>query len=365
MGKSILSGLSWKRLRDNKVFWPVVILALLMAFNVIFTPGFFELEIKEGHLFGNLVDILNRGSVRALLAIGMTLVIATGGVDLSVGSVLAISASTATVLINPNLARELVPASEMVENVTQTPMWLLIPAALFVSALCGAWNGLLVSRGNISPMVATLVLMVAGRGIAQLIVNGQIITVYYTPYYYIGGGYLLGLPFSLFIVLAVLLLAWLLTRQTAIGLFLESVGTNPTASYYSGIKEKNIKLLAYTFCGFCAGIAGLIYSSNVRSADANNAGLATELDAILAVVLGGTLMTGGRFSLVAAVIGAIVIQATTTTMYALGIPAMAAQAIKGLVVLIIVLLYSQQARQGVDRLIKYAEARFAGREVQS
>jgi ribose/xylose/arabinose/galactoside ABC-type transport system permease subunit len=353
------SRLSWKRLRDNKVFWPTAVLALLMLFNAIFTPGFFRLEIKEGHLFGTLVDILNRGSIPALLAIGMTLVIATGGIDLSVGAVIAISACTATVLINPNLATGLPTAAEMVQDITYTPMWLLILVALVISALCGAWNGLLVSRGNIQPMVATLVLMVAGRGIAQLIVNGQIITVYYTPYYYIGNGFLLGLPFTLFIVLAVFLLAWLITRKTAIGLFLESVGINSRASFYSGIGERNIKLLAYTFCGFCAGIAGLIYSSNVRSADANNAGLMTELDAILAVVLGGTLMTGGRFSLLASIVGAWVIQTTTTTMYALGVPAMAAQALKGLVVLIVVLLYSQQARDGIGRLIEGAGALFA------
>jgi ribose/xylose/arabinose/galactoside ABC-type transport system permease subunit len=351
---------TWKRLRDNKVFWPIVILALLMMFNVIFTPGFFKLEIKDGHLFGSLIDILNRGSILALLAIGMTLVIATGGVDLSVGAVIAISACTATVLINPQLAdRGVRQVSELLEDRTNTPMWLLIFISLLVCTGCGLWNGLLVSRGNIQPMVATLVLMVAGRGIAQLIVNGQIITVYYTPYYYIGNGYLLGLPFTFFIVLAVFLLAWLIMRKTAIGMFIESVGINSTASFYGGINEKNIKLLAYTFCGFCAGIAGLVYSSNVKSADANNAGLNTELDAILAVVIGGTLMTGGRFSLLASIVGAMVIQTTTTTLYALGVPAMAATAVKGVVVLLVVLLYSQQARDGLGRLIEGVGALFA------
>ena len=356
----------WKRLRDNKVFWPIVILALLMVFNAIFTPGFFKMEIKDGHLFGSLIDILNRGSMLALLAIGMTLVIATGGVDLSVGAVVAISACVATVLINPQLADQGVrQVSELLEDRTNTPMWLLILISLLVCTGCGLWNGLLVSRANIQPMVATLVLMVAGRGIAQLIVNGQIITVYYTPYYYIGNGYLLGLPFTFFIVMAVFLLAWLIMRKTAIGMFIESVGINPTASFYGGISEKNIKLLAYTFCGFCAGIAGLVYSSNVKSADANNAGLNTELDAILAVVIGGTLMTGGRFSLLASIAGAMVIQTTTTTLYALGVPAMAATAVKGVVVLLVVLLYSQQARDGLGRIIESVGALFAKKGSQS
>jgi simple sugar transport system permease protein len=341
--------LSWQHLRDNKVFWPLVTLALIMLFNVIFTEGFFRLQIIDGHLYGNLIDILNRGSALMLLAIGMTLVIATGGVDLSVGAVIAISAATACVLINPMLATHLRLAADMTKDVTYTPLPLIILAALGAATVCGLWNGMLVSRLNIQPLVATLVLMVAGRGIAQLIVNGTIITVYYSPYFFIGNGYLLGLPFSLYIVAAVFAFAWLLTRRTAIGLFIESVGINAKSGYYSGINEKNIKLLVYTFSGFCAGIAGLILSSNVKSADANTIGMNIELDAILAVVIGGTLLSGGRFSLLASVIGALVIQATTTTMYAVGVPAMAATAVKALVVLVVILLYSDQFRRWVTR----------------
>jgi simple sugar transport system permease protein len=202
-----------------------------------------------------------------------------------------------------------------------------------------------------------LVLMVAGRGIAQLITGGQIITVYFTPYFFIGNGYLAGVPFTLFIVAAVFLIAWLLTRKTAVGMFVESVGINARSSFYSGISEKNIKLLVYTVSGLCAGVAGLIISSNIKSADANNAGLGFELDAILAVVIGGTLMSGGRFSLLASIIGALVIQSMTTTMYAIGVPAMAAQAVKALVVLAVILLYSQQVRDGLSGLMERKGAR--------
>ncbi len=347
-----MSKLSWRHLRDSQLFWPLVALALIMIFNLIFVPGFFTLEIKDGHLFGSLIDVVNRGAPLMLLAIGMTMVIATAGVDLSVGAVMAISAGAAAVLINPALGRQLIGSEKLIENVTATPLWVVILVALVVSTLCGIWNGLLVSRANIQPMVATLVLMVAGRGIAQLITNGQIITIYYSPYFFVGNGYLLGLPFTLFIVAAVYLFAWLMTRRTAIGLFVESVGINASSSFFSGINEKNIKLIAYTFCGFCAGIAGLIVSSNVKSADANNIGLFSELDAILAVVIGGTLMSGGRFSLLASVVGALIIQATTTTMYALGVPAMAASAIKALVVLIVILLYSEQFKNVLGRVIE-------------
>lgn len=351
------STFSWQRIRDSQLFWPLLALGLIMLFNLFFTPGFYEIEIRNGHLSGFLIDILNRGSILMLLAIGMTMVIATGGVDLSVGAVVAISAATATVLINPALANQLISSDELVKDATSTPLWLCILAALGVSTLCGLWNGLLVSRGKIQPMVATLVLMVAGRGIAQLITHGQIITVYYSPYFYIGNGYLFGLPFPLFIVAFVALCAWLWARRTAFGLFVESVGINHQSSFLSGINENNIKLAVYTFCGFCAGIAGLIYSSNVKSADANNAGLMLELDAILAVVIGGTLMSGGRFSLLASLIGALVIQSTTTTMYALGVPAMAASAIKGLVVLLVILLYSEQTKLVLTRLFDKVGAR--------
>jgi galactofuranose transport system permease protein len=352
------SRFSWRRIRDSQVFWPLVALGLLMLFNAVFIPGFFRLEMKDGHLFGSLIDILNRGSILMVMAIGMTMVIATGGVDLSVGAVMAISASTAGVLIgNVALGRTLVTSEQLIQDVSYTPLWLVIVIALGVSALCGLWNGLLISRGNIQPMVATLILMVAGRGIAQLITNGQIITIYFTPYYFIGNGYLLALPFTLFIVLALYATAWLFTRKTAIGMFVESVGINARSSFLSGINAKNIKLLVYTFCGFCAGIAGLMYSANVKSADANNAGLNTELDAILAVVIGGTLMSGGRFSLLASIIGALIIQSVTTTMYALGVPAMASQSIKALVVLIVILLYSDVFRSGLNRLVEGKGAR--------
>lgn len=200
-------------------------------------------------------------------------------------------------------------------------------------------------------MVATLILMVAGRGIAQLITNGQIMTIYYTPYFFFGNGFILGLPVSIYIVAIIFLLAWLLVRKTSIGLFIESVGGNAKASFYSGISEKNIKLFVYVFCGFCAAIAGLILSSYLHSADGNNNGLNYELDAILAVVIGGTLMTGGRFSLFSSVLGALIIWTFTITMYTFGVPANALLAGRAVLVLVVILLYSDYARRFLNRLV--------------
>jgi simple sugar transport system permease protein len=198
-------------------------------------------------------------------------------------------------------------------------------------------------------MVATLILMVAGRGIAQLITNGQIMTIYYTPYFWFGNGFILGLPVSIYIVALIFGLAWLGVRKTSIGLFIESVGVNARTSYYTGIDERNVKLLVYTFSGFCGAVAGLILSSYVHSADANNIGLYYELDAILAVVLGGTLMSGGRFSVFASIIGAVVIWSFTITVYTLGVPANALLAAKAVLVLIVILLYSDYTRRVLHR----------------
>jgi len=292
-----------------------------------------------------------------LVALGMTLVIATGGIDLSVGAVIAISAAMGAVLINPALGNRLITNDILTANTTNTPLPIIVLADLAAGTLCGLWNGLLVSRARIQPMVATLILMVAGRGIAQLITNGQIMTIYYTPYFWFGNGYILGLPVSIYIVALIFFLAWLLVRKTSIGLFIESVGINAKSSYYSGINEKNVKLLAYTFCGFCAAIAGLILSSYVHSADGNNNGLNYELDAILAVVMGGTLMTGGRFSLLASVIGAGVIWTFTLTVYTLGVPANALLAAKAVLVMVVILLYSDYTRRFLNRLSERRGAR--------
>ena len=338
----IKSSFTWKSMTENRLFFPIVALFLILLYDLIFIPGFFSIENRDGNLYGSLIDIFRNGSTVMLLAIGMTLVIATAGVDLSVGAVMAIAASVAGILMNPSALRnEVFFVTD--PYYTFQPLWVVIGAALIVAIICGLWNGVLVAYMRIQPMVATLILMIAGRGIAQLITNGLRVQITYRPFAYIGQGWII-LPFSLYIVAFVYALTWLLTRKTAIGMFIEAVGINFRSSFFSGIDEKKIKLLVYTFCGFCAGIAGLVASSNIRTSDANNIGMTTELDAILAVVIGGTSMAGGRFSLLASMIGALVMQAITQSMYAIGVPAFALQAIKAVVVIIVILLFSEQVR---------------------
>lgn len=314
--------------RRQRIFWPLLALALLLGFNHLFTPGFFSLEMREGHLYGTRIDILNHGAKVMLLALGMTLVIATGGVDLSVGAVMAIAGAVMAQVV---LAYGQSPAVAMI-------------AALGVALLCGAWNGLLVAGFGIQPIVATLILMVAGRGIAQLISDGQILNFTDPALVYLGNGHLLGLPFTLTLVLFMLGLTIWLTRASAIGLFIESIGDNETASRYAGVNARLVKFLAYTFTGFCAGLAGLVASSNIKSADANHAGIYLELDAILAVVVGGTALTGGRFYLVGSMVGALLIQTLTTTMYARDVSADIAPVPKALVIIAVCMLQSEKAR---------------------
>lgn len=345
---ALLASLRGSRITESRLFLPTVVLGLILLFDLVFVPGFFRLEMKEGHLYGSLIDILRNSVPTVVLAIGMTLVIATGGVDLSVGAIMAISASVASLLIDPriigvNLQGDI---SSVVGDPTYSfaPMPVVIVVPMLVAILCGLWNGLLVSHGRMQPMVATLILMIAGRGIAQLITNSVKIVIFNDAFAYIGNGWII-LPFSVFIVALLFAVSWLLTRRTAIGLFVESVGINARSSFYSGIDEKRIKLVAYAFCGFCAGVAGLITISSIRTSDANQIGLYTELDAILAVVIGGTVLgAGGRFSLLGSAIGGLILQATITSMYAVGVAASAITAVKAVVVIVVILLYSQQAQ---------------------
>ncbi|MCA1324991.1 ABC transporter permease [Herbaspirillum sp. alder98] len=320
---------------------PLAALAALLLLDLLLVPGFFRLEIKDGHLYGALVDIVNRAAPLMLAALGMTLVIATRGVDISVGAVVAISGAVAAILIGGKM----VVIDGVSQYVSNVPMWWALAAAIGAALVCGAWNGLLVAVLGLQPIIATLILMVAGRGLAQLLTDGQIVTVYYKPFFFIGGGYLFGLPFSLYIALAMFALLTLLMKKTALGLFIQSVGINPVASRLAGIRTAALIFFVYIFCSFCAGLAGLMVASNIKSADANNAGLLLELDAILAVTLGGTSLAGGRFSLVGSVIGALIIQTLTYTIYSLGVPPEVNMVVKAIVVFLVCLSQSPQFRR--------------------
>lgn len=324
---------------------PLAALAILLLLDLALVPGFFHLEMKDGHLYGSVIDIVNRAAPLMLAALGMTLVIATRGIDISVGAVVAISGTVAAVLIGGTL----VVQNGVPDYVSNTPMAWALLAALGAALLCGAWNGLLVAGLGLQPIVATLILMVAGRGLAQLFSDGQIVTVYYEPFFFLGSGYLFGLPFALFIVAAVFIGTALLMRRTALGLFIQAVGINPVAARLAGIRTAALVMFAYLFCSACAGLAGVMIASNIKSADANNAGLLLELDAILSVTLGGTSLAGGKFSLAGSIIGALIIQTLTYTIYSLGVPPEVNMVVKAVVVFLVCLSQSSEFRQVLRR----------------
>lgn len=319
----------------SRALWAVVALGAILLFNLLFTRNFFALSIRDGHLFGTLVDVMHRATPIALMAVGMTFAIATRGIDVSVGSVAAVSGAVAATLI----AKE------------HAPLWLAVAAPLAATTLLGAWNGLLVAGARIQPIVATLVLMVAGRGIAQLVTEGQIVVYEDRPFEFIGSGHLLGLPFSLTLLALVAGGAWLLARRTAFGLFVETIGINRSAARFSGIRTGLVLFVIYALSGLCAGVAGLLYAADIKAADANTAGLNAELDAILAVVIGGTSMDGGRFSLAGSVLGSLVIQSLNTTILTRGVPVEVTLVVKSLVVFAICLLQSEAFRRGAARLL--------------
>ncbi|WP_343057286.1 ABC transporter permease [Chthonobacter rhizosphaerae] len=304
----------------------ILTFVLVLLANWAVFPDFFDLRLQDGRLFGSLIDVLNRGAPVAILAVGMTLVIATKGVDLSVGAVMAIAGAVAATLAADG-----------------QPLPVILAAALSVGLLCGLWNGLLVAILDIQPIIATLILMVTGRGIAQLVTEGQIVTFTHEGLIAVAGSALLGLPMPVVIALALAGAVAALVRFTALGLLIESIGVNRTASTYAGVDSRSVLLAAYGVSGLCAALAGLIAASDIRGADANNAGLWLELDAILAVVIGGTSLFGGRFSILLSLVGAFVIQAMNTGILLSGYPPEMNLIVKATAIVLILVVQSPAA----------------------
>jgi simple sugar transport system permease protein len=327
-----------KKLTASPLLWPAVALVALLAVNLVLTPSFLSIRIQDGHLFGSLIDILRNGAPTMLVALGMTLVIASRGIDLSVGAVVAVSGALACA----HIASATDPTSPGTV-VTATGI------ALGAAVALGLWNGTLVSVFGVQPIIATLVLMTAGRGIALFITDGQIVTITSPPFKVLGAGYAFGLPVAILVSLSVFALVGLLTRRTALGMLLESVGINPEASRLAGVRYRSIVFAVYVFCALCAGIAGLMIASNISAADANNAGLWIEMDAILAVVIGGTSLLGGRFSLTGTILGGLIIQTLTTTIYTAGITPETTLVFKALVVIAVCLLQAPKFRAALSR----------------
>ncbi|MCX6344543.1 MAG: ABC transporter permease [Armatimonadetes bacterium] len=328
----------------------ILICAFSMHFIVINSKG---ISVKWAALLDTLLVIGRQATPVILMAMAMTLVIATKGIDLSVGAVAAISGVTSAVLL-------LAPKP--------LPLPAIIMFCLGIGVLAGIWNGILVAYLRIQPFIATLILMVAGRGIAQLLptckpgeTEGAILTLplnnphsnpIFGQFCELGNGAFLGLPNRFYLVALVCAVTWFIARKTVWGTYIEAVGSNETASKYCGVNSSMVKVFVYAFSGVCAALAGLLLTAQVASADANTMALRdhNELDVILGVIVGGTAFSGGKFSLFGSLMGALIMRTLIFTVQAAGLNWGYALAMRAITVVIVCLIQSPAFRASVANI---------------
>ena len=335
-----------KRVVKHRLFWPLVALIALILINSFARPQFASITVRDGRFYGALIDILRNSAPLMLVSLGMTVVIATRGIDLSVGAVMAVSGAVALTIID----------SSADANSLGTVM-VAVVVAILASLLLGVWNGFLVSAIGIQPIVATLVLMLAGRGVALLITGGFITTVNSTPFEFIASGYLVLLPFAFYVSVAAIAAVALIERRTALGVLTEAVGINPEASRLAGVRSRGIIWSAYVASAALSGLAGIIYASNIKAADANAAGQFIELYAILAVVLGGTSLMGGKFSIAGTVVGVLIIQTLESSILFLGVSSAQSPVFFAIVVVIVVIIQSPRLHRYARNVVHSVRSR--------
>lgn len=353
------SGSEWiGKLFRKQIFIPVAALLLLALFNLITDPAFFKITLgynSAGNpvLSGYLMTILDYGSELAILAIGMTLVTAaTGGQDISVGAAIAISGSV--------VLRVLCGTNSRPETL-QAPIIVAFLISCVVAMLFGAFNGTLVAYFKIQPMVATLILFTAGRSIAAWINNNEL-PIISDPSFGYFGGFIPGIPIPtpFFIAAACMIVTVLLLRFTNLGLYVQAVGINENSSRLNGLNPSIIKFLTFVILGLCVAVAGLIKVSRLSSINYSVIAKDIEMDAILAVALGGNALSGGKFNMAASILGAYVIQFLTTTLYKFNVQSDALSAYKAVVVIILVVSSAPVVREGVSAFWK--KLRLQGKE---
>jgi len=303
----------------------IVALLVILAFNIVFTPNFLQVQT----LFVNISQV----ATIAIVAIGMTVVIATAGIDLSVGAVMALAGALAPLIFQSEFGTAY-PVLGLVAAFT---------APLLVAALCGLFNGVLISFLNVQPIITTLILFISGRGIAQVLTNGNLQTFSNPHFSYIGTGKILGLPFQGWLALVLACIVYWIVTRTIFGRYLLAVGGNERAAKLSGAPVRMVKIGAYVICAVLSGIAGLIVVAINSASDAARNGNLMELDAIAAAVVGGALLQGGRAPIFGAILGAVIIQLVKYTLLANGVEDEVALIAKALIIVLAV--YVQQARK--------------------
>lgn len=327
----------------RQIFIPIAALLVLALFNLIMDPSFFKVTLDYNSagnpvLSGNLITILDYGSELAILAIGMTLVTAaSGGQDISVGAAIAIAGS---------VILRILCGTESAPEHMKAPIIVAFLAACVVAMLFGAFNGVLVAYLKIQPMVATLILYTAGRSIAAWINNNQLPIVKEARFSYFGN-FIPGIPIPtpFFIAVICMIIVALVMKFTNLGLYVQAVGINEHSSKLNGLNPKLIKFITFVILGLCVAVAGLLKVSRISTINYSVVAKDIEMDAILAVALGGNALSGGKFNIWASVLGAYVIQFLTTTLYKFQVQSTALPAYKAVVVILLVVLSAPVVRE--------------------
>ncbi len=338
-----------KGLVRQQLFIPVAALVILVVFNLIMDPSFFTITLGHNSngdpvLKGYLITILNNASELVILAIGMTLVTAaSGGQDISVGANIAIAGSVMLRLL----------CGDGTSDTMLVPVVVAFAAGCVAAMLFGAFNGVLVAYFKIQPMVATLILYTAGRSIAAWINNNELPIVSDPTFAYFGN-FIPGIPIPtpVFIAIACMIVIALVLRFTTLGLYTQSVGINSHSSRLNGMDPAKVKFLSYVILGLCVAVAALIKVSRISTINYSVIAKDIEMDAILAVALGGNALSGGKFNMTASILGAYVIQFLTTTLYKFQVASDALPAYKAVVVIILVVISSPVAREYMTTLTK-------------
>lgn len=346
----------------QQLFIPVAALLILAVFNFVADPAFFRITLgynSEGFpvLSGYLMTILDYGSELAILAIGMTLVTAaTGGQDISVGAAIAIAGSV--------ILRILCGHPDDQLETLQAPIIVAFLVACVVAMIFGAFNGALVAYFKIQPMVATLILYTAGRSIAAWINNNTLPIVSDKSFTYIGG-FIPGIPVPtpFFVAVACMIVIALVLRFTNLRLYTQAVGINESSSRLNGLNPTFIKFLSFIILGLCVAVVGLIKVSRLSTINYSVVAKDIEMDAILAVALGGNALSGGKFNMTASILGAYVIQFLTTTLYKFNVQADALPAYKAVVVIVLVVMSAPAVKEKIAFISKKMKAKSQVKEV--
>ncbi len=341
----------------HKLFIPIAFLTFLILINVFINPGFLRISLGRDStgnpvLIGNLINILNNATELVILAIGMTLVTASSrGQDISVG---------ATVAIVGGVIMRVLCGNETQPDVLKAPIIAALLLGCLAGMACGAFNGILVSKFNIQPMVATLILFTAGRSIGSMAMGGLKPKAVSSFGYY--GNFIPGFPVPtpILITIVVVAVTILVLKKTNLGLYTRSVGINDKASSLNGLNPALIKFMTFVILGLCVGIAGFVQSSRVQTVNPYTIVPSIEMDVILAVALGGNSLGGGKFNMTGSIIGAYTIQTLTSMLTTLNVNTNAVPVFKAVIIIILVIIQTPIVKSFFGKKVAFSKLTTGG-----